>query len=135
VGIVDPLERMAELRRRMRRLKRSAEPLVTYSILRALGRSPLAVQRAVVRLLATKTTAVLTSVPGPQQTLYLAGAPIRDIFFWVPQAGRVGLGMSICSYDGQVRLGLATDTGLVPDPERIIAGFHDELDELRQRVL
>jgi len=135
VGIVDPLERMGELRRRMRLLKRSAEPLVTYSILRALGRSPMMVQRAVVRLLATKTTAVLTSVPGPQQTLYLAGKPIRDIFFWVPQAGRVGLGLSICSYAGQVRLGLATDTGLVPDPERIIAGFHDEFDALRDRVL
>jgi WS/DGAT/MGAT family acyltransferase len=135
VGIVDPLERMAELRRRMRQLKRSAEPLVTYSILRALGRSPLAVQRAVVRLLATKTTCVLTSVPGPQQTLYLAGKPIRDVFFWVPQAGRVGLGMSICSYAGRVRLGVATDTGLVPDPERIIAGFHDELEELRHRLI
>jgi hypothetical protein len=78
---------------------------------------------------------VLTSVPGPQQTLYLAGKPIRDVFFWVPQAGRVGLGMSICSYAGRVRLGVATDTGLVPDPERIIAGFHDELEELRHRLI
>lgn len=134
VGIRDPLERIAELRRRMQSLKRSAEPVVTYAILRAMGRVPLPVQRAVVKLLATKTTAVLTSVPGPQQTLYLAGEAIRDIFFWVPQAGRVGLGMSICSYDSQVRLGIATDTGLIPDPERIIQGFHDEYAELAERV-
>ncbi len=134
VGIRDPLERVAELRRRMRALKHSAEPMVTYAILQAMGRVPLIVQQAVVKLLATKTTAVLTSVPGPQQTLYMAGEPIRDIFFWVPQAGRVGLGMSICSYDGRVRLGIATDTGLVPDPARIITGFHDEFDELAARV-
>jgi len=127
VGIADPRERLAELRRRMHALKRSAEPLVVFKILQLLGRSPLWVQKAVVRILATKTTAVLTSVPGPTRPLYLAGRRIRDIFFWVPQAGRVGLGISILSYDGRVRLGVATDAGLVPDPERIVAGFHAEL--------
>jgi hypothetical protein len=85
----------------------------------------------VVRLLATKTTAVLTSVPGPQQTLYLGGRRIRDLFFWVPQAGRVGLGLSICSYDGNVRLGVATDAGLVPDPQAVVDGIHEELEVLR----
>ncbi|HMB54986.1 MAG TPA: wax ester/triacylglycerol synthase family O-acyltransferase [Thermoanaerobaculia bacterium] len=133
VGIADPLERIAEVRRRMRQLKRSAEPVVTYGILTAMGRSPKLVQQAVVKLIASKTTAVLTSVPGPQQPLYLAGRRIRDVFFWVPQAGRVGLGLSICSYAGQVRLGVATDAGLVPDPERIVEGFHEEFDDLRRR--
>lgn len=134
VGIADPLERLGELRRRMQGLKRSAEPLVVYSILRALGRSPMALQLAVVKLLAAKTTAVLTSVPGPQQPLYLAGEEIKDVFFWVPQAGRVGLGLSICSYAGRVRLGIATDAGLVPEPERIVEGFHAEFEELRRRA-
>jgi len=127
VGIADPRERLAELRRRMQALKRSAEPLVVFRILQVLGRSPLWVQKAVVKILATKTTAVLTSVPGPARPLYLAGRRIRDFFFWVPQAGRVGLGISILSYDGRVRLGVATDAGLVPDPQRIVEGFHAEL--------
>jgi WS/DGAT/MGAT family acyltransferase len=133
VGIRDPVERIAELRRRMYALKRSAEPMVTYGILRAMGRSPMLVQKAVVKLIAAKTTAVLTSVPGPQKPLYLGGRHIRDVFFWVPQAGRVGLGLSICSYAGQVRFGVTTDAGLIPDPGRIIEGFHHELDEMRQR--
>jgi WS/DGAT/MGAT family acyltransferase len=131
VGIADPVRRVLELRHRMRSLKHSAEPLVVYTILRVLGRSPHLLQRAVVRLLATKTTAVLTSVPGPQQTLYLGGRRIRDLFFWVPQAGRVGLGLSICSYDGNVRLGVATDAGLVPDPQAVVDGIHEELEVLR----
>ena len=50
--------------------------------------------------------------------------------FWVPQSGRLGMGVSILSYAGHVRLGLITDEGLVPDPETIIAGFHAEFDEL-----
>jgi len=134
VGIRDPVERMGELRRRMYALKRSAEPVVTYGILQAMGRSPMLVQKAVVSLIAAKTTAVLTSVPGPQEHLYLGGRHIRDVFFWVPQAGRVGVGLSICSYAGQVRFGVTTDAGLIPDPQRIVEGFHEEMDELRHRA-
>jgi diacylglycerol O-acyltransferase len=126
VGIADPMARLAELRRRSNQLKRSAEPWVAYGFLRGLGMVPHAVQRTVVKIFATKATTVMTNVPGPRQTLYFAGEPIRDIFFWVPQSGRVGLGVSICSYDGRVRLGIGTDAGLVPDPEVVVRGFHEE---------
>jgi len=50
--------------------------------------------------------------------------------FWVPQSGRLGLGVSILSYNGQVWLGTITDAGLVPDPDSIISAFHAEFDEL-----
>ncbi len=50
--------------------------------------------------------------------------------FWVPQSGRVGLGISILSYAGEVRLGLAGDAGLVPDPQRIADAFSVELESL-----
>jgi hypothetical protein len=69
----------------------------------------------------------MTNVPGPRQTLYLAGAPVRSIMFWVPQSARLGLGVSIISYAGEVRVGIVTDSGLVPDPDAIVAGFHEEL--------
>ncbi len=130
LGIGDPLARLAELRRRSAALRRSAEAPVVLLILRTLGRVPLAVQRLVVKIFATKATLVMTNVPGPNRTLYLAGSPIRDVFFWVPQSGRVGLGVSILSYRGTVRLGVGTDAGLVPDPEAIVAGFQAEFDEL-----
>jgi len=48
----------------------------------------------------------------------------------VPQAGRLGLGLSILSYDGGVRLGVGTDAGLVPDPLRIVDGFDAEIEAL-----
>jgi diacylglycerol O-acyltransferase / wax synthase len=134
VGIADPVERLAELRRRAGGLKRSVEPVVVYAILRLLGVVPRFVQRLVVKIFAAKTTAVMTNVPGPRETLYLAGRPVREIFFWVPQAGRVGIGISICSYAGEVRLGVVTDAGLVPDPEVLVAGFHEDFEELRRRA-
>ena len=83
----------------------------------------------------TKATAVFTNVPGPKQTLYFAGQALTDLYFWVPQAGHLGLGVSILSYDGGVRMGVGTDAGLIPDPERIIDGFHAEFAALQQRRL
>jgi len=53
---------------------------------------------------------------------------------WVPQTGRIALGLSIISYNGKVWLGVATDEGLVPDPESIIAFFGDEFQELLSRA-
>lgn len=134
VGIDDAVQRLAELHRRALALKRSAEPVVVYAILKLLGLVPLAVQKLVVKIFGTKATAVMTNVPGPREELYLAGRTIREIFFWVPQSGRLGLGISIISYAGHVRLGIASDAGLVPDPEVVVEGFHEELEELRVRA-
>lgn len=130
VGIADPRERLAEVRRRMRSLRTSAEPLVVLRVLSLMGRLPLTVQRLGVSLFGAKATAVLTNVPGPREPLYLSGREIREIFFWVPQAGRLGIGISIFSYAGAVRIGIGTDAGLVPDPERIVEAIDREVDEL-----
>ncbi len=128
VGISDPRYRLEALRRSSESLKRSLEPLVVLQILRWMGQMPEPTRRLAVKLFGTKVTAVFTNVPGPSTTLGFGGKPIRDIFVWVPQAGRVGLGVSIFSYDGRVRMGVATDAGLVPDPERIVEGFYAEWD-------
>jgi hypothetical protein len=77
----------------------------------------------------------MTNVPGPQEPLHLKGRRIQHIMPWVPRAGHVGLGVSIFSYDGEVRLGLACDAGLIPDPDRILDGFMREFDRLASDLL
>jgi hypothetical protein len=96
-----------------------------------MGRLPRGAQKALVSLFASKATAVMTNVPGPNQVLHLAGSPIRDLIFWVPRSARLSLGVSILSYAGRVRMGVATDAGLVPDPELIVQGFHDEFASMQ----
>ena len=122
--------RLDTIRFRMEALRLSQEAPVSLDVLGAVGFSAQAVQDAVVRLIGTKATAVLTNVPGPPIPLYLAGQPIETIMFWVPQSGRLGLGISILSYAGNVYVGVATDAGLVPEPEEIMLGFYGEYDEL-----
>lgn len=134
VGIEDPLERLLELKERMDGIKDSPEAVVAFGILNAMGLAPEPVESQVIDLFAKKATAVMTNVPGPKKPIYLAGAPVTATMFWVPQSGRLGLGVSILSYAGTVRLGLATDAGLVPDPETIAASFKREFQKLERRA-
>jgi WS/DGAT/MGAT family acyltransferase len=131
----DPRARFLELKKRMDALKHSPEPFVLLQMMRVTGGGPRWLEELVVRFLGAKTTAVLTNVPGPREPRYLAGRRIRTVMFWVPQAGRVGLGISIFSYAGEVRLGVSVDEQLVPDPERILEAFPRELDALRRTAL
>ena len=130
VSVVDQRRRLDTVRFRMEALKGSPEAPVSLDVLAAVGFSAQAVQDAVVRIIGTKATAVLTNVPGPPIPLYLAGQPIDSLMFWVPQSGRLGLGISILSYAGSVTVGVATDAGLVPEPDEIVLGFYMEYDEL-----
>jgi hypothetical protein len=103
---------------------------VAFGILTGIGMSPETIQDIVVNIFGMKGTAVMTNVVGPRMPLYLAGAPLESLMFWVPQSGHLGLGVSILSYAGRVWMGVITDQGLVPDPDAIIAAFHTEFDEL-----
>ena len=132
VGVAHPLERLYEFKRRMGALKQSPEAGVVYGLLNAVALTTPQMQNRLVDYLGSKATCVMTNVPGPRQTLYFAGSPIRSMMFWVPQSGRLGMGISILSYAGQVSMGVVTDADLVPDPEAIIAGFEAEFEAFQQ---
>jgi WS/DGAT/MGAT family acyltransferase len=132
IGIADPQQRLQELKRRMDGLKGSLEAPVAFGILMTIGASPEPIQELVVKFFGTKGTGVMTNVMGPQQQIYLAGSPLESLMFWVPQSGRLGLGVSILSYNGQVWMGVITDRGLVPDPEKMIDAFETEFEALQE---
>jgi WS/DGAT/MGAT family acyltransferase len=127
VGTENRDDRLRELKRRMDAIKNSTEAVVTYAVLNALGTASSAVESQAVRFFGSKASAVMTNVPGPREELYLAGKAMRSMMFWVPQAAHLGLGVSVLSYAGQVRLGVVTDVSLVPDPTSIIEAFQDEM--------
>jgi diacylglycerol O-acyltransferase len=127
IGIADRKERLIELKRRMDAIKKSSEPMVIYALLNAVGLTGPKIESLALKLFGSKATAVMTNVPGPREEIYLAGKAMRSMMFWVPQSAKLGLGVSILSYAGQVRLGVATDSGLVPDPQSIIEAFQEEM--------
>ena len=130
VGEANPLQRVYRVSERMNELKNGRQAEVAFGLLAALGMGPESLQKPALELLSQKATTVLTNVPGPQQPLFLAGSRVRDMMFWVPQSGTIGMGVSILSYDGRVFFGVITDQRLVPDPEQIIRRFGPELEKL-----
>lgn len=130
VGIPDPDERLRRVHEAMERLKRSPQAVVVFGLLTAVGHLPTDFQRTIVEIFGTKASAVVTNLPGPDAPLALAGERIRSFMFWVPRSGRLGLGLSLLSYAGQVRLGIAADRRRMGDPDALVGDFLDCAEEL-----
>ncbi|MFD0738104.1 wax ester/triacylglycerol synthase family O-acyltransferase [Lysobacter koreensis] len=130
VGEGNPIRRVERVAECMNNLKNSRQAIVAYGLLAALGMAPSALQGVALELFSRKATAVATNVPGPQQPLYMAGCTLREMMFWVPQTGSIGVGISILSYNGRVHFGLIADGKLIPDPDAIIGRFAAEFDKL-----
>jgi diacylglycerol O-acyltransferase len=134
ISVADPLERVRAVHARMSRVKGGAEAAATFAILSIIGAMPSWAHRLAARLLGATSSAIVTNVAGPRHTVLLAGSPLTRIVFWVPQAGSVGLGISILSYAGRVTVGVAADGDVVADPGEIAAAVEAELEELTRRL-
>lgn len=130
IGIADPHERLLSVKQTMDELKNSPQAIMVLGLLAAVGTVPAELEQKVVGLFGAQATTVLTNVPGPQEPLLLAGKEISSLMFWVPQSGGLGLGLSILSYNQQVRVGIATDAGLVPNPEQLVTDVEEAFEEL-----
>lgn len=131
VDVADSAERIAETKRRMDRLKRSVEPVATFGIVNVMLKTlPFSWSAGLIDFFANKCTCVLSNVPGPQKPLYLAGHRLRGMLFWVPQRATVGVGVSIMSFDGALRMGVLADAALIPEPSALVAAFEHELHTL-----
>ena len=135
VGIENPLERVYKIKHDMIALKQSLQPALSYGILYAAGLLPVSVQKPLLESFGNKTTAVLSNVPGPRESRYIAGSKILEQMFWVPQTGDLGLGLSIISYGGQIQFGLVGDARLFPNPERIVNRFIAQIEQHRTDIV
>jgi WS/DGAT/MGAT family acyltransferase len=130
IGVENPIARVFEVQRRMAALKTGYTAVISMTLLGAAGFAPRIVQTQALDFLARKASAVMTNVPGPPQPLFLAGARVTRLMFWVPQSGDIGIGVSILSYDGGVQFGLITDRALCAEPQQIIDRFEPEFEKL-----
>jgi len=127
VAEADPLARVCLVRERSEAIKHTPEASVAFGVLAGLGLAPVALEHALMGVFGAKGTLVLTNVRGPAAPIHIAGHAVEGMMFWVPQSGHLGVGISLFSYAGAVRVGVSTDAGLVPDPESIVAGIEREL--------
>ena len=129
-GLANPLERLLATSATMAALKGSLQPPMALMSLGLMGMLPAVVQAPLVELFSRKATAVVSNVPGPQAPLYLCGQRVSEMYFWVPQSGSIGLGLSLLSYAGQVYFGMISDRQLIDDPDALVARFAPEFEKL-----
>jgi WS/DGAT/MGAT family acyltransferase len=78
---------------------------------------------------------VVSNVPGPPIPLYLAGAPLLEVFPLLPPMGNLTLVVAALSYAGQLNLTAAADRDSCPDIEVFTHGVRVALDDLARSAL
>ena len=129
-GVRPPLERVAESKRRMDPIKVSPEAIITFGLNTLIGRIEPHLSKAMVTFFSNKAIGVTTNVIGPQQQRYVAGVPITGVVNWVPGSGRQTLGVCIFSFAGTVRVGFKVDAVRLPDAEKLVHAFDEDMDQL-----
>lgn len=130
VGLSGSARGLTEVHERMREIKTSGEGAVAYAAMSLVGTTPEPLERRLVQWWTGKGSLVMTNVPGPKETVYLAGAPVRTVLFWAPASGQIAMSVSIFSYGGQVTVGVMADATLIPDPGEIATGVQRQVEEL-----
>jgi diacylglycerol O-acyltransferase / wax synthase len=94
------------------------------------------IQRAFLRLAARQRvmSTYAANVPGPPVPLYLAGAPLLEVFPVVPLLGNISVGVGALSYAGQFNLTAVADRETCPDLEVFVEGARRSLDALADSI-
>jgi diacylglycerol O-acyltransferase len=129
-GIANPIERLHAMHSGMETIKRSLQPAMSLVALAVMGLLPAALQTPAIDLFSRKASVVVSNVPGPHAPLYLCGQRVTEMYFWVPQSGSIGLGVSLLSYAGRLHFGVIADRALVEAPGRMIEAFAHEFENL-----
>lgn len=124
-----PIERLLEVKQRMDNVKGGQEALLSYGFLVLLGLLPRNTQHTLIEIFNNNASATMTNVPGPRTELSLASSPIDNLMFFGPQSGKMGVGISILSYNNQVTLGVSADANMIAEPELLVRLFTEQIQQ------
>jgi diacylglycerol O-acyltransferase len=129
-GVTPPLQRVAESKQRMDSIKGSPEAFLTFTLNKAIGLLDRHLSSPITNFFSDKAIGVTTNVIGPQTQRYVAGVPISGAVSWVPGSGQQTLGVCIFSLAGIVRVGFKVDAATLPNAEKLVHAFDEDMDEL-----
>lgn len=132
LDVDDPVERLRRISGSMEVLKHSGESRQMERLLSLGDLLPPILQPQLARLqgIVTPVNTVITNVPGPRETRYLLGEPVRQMVPLVPLAARIGLGFAILSYADQLTIGIHADAGQVISAWRVERAVRRAFEDL-----
>ena len=133
IGILDPVERLHQVRTAMVLLKESGQAGRMNHMIEMIDVLPPTLQRVVAQLqmAAAPINTICTNVPGPPVSIYVQGKRLETLVPLVPLAQGVGLAFAILSYADTLTIGITADAALVPDCEQFSDLLQTGLEELR----
>jgi hypothetical protein len=132
-GERSPGAALEEVSRQTREHKTAGSANAFDGLLRGARFAPLPV-RDVIGWIATRPqtfNVVVSNVPGPPQTLYVMGRPLRAAYPAVPLVRGHGLSVGVLSYCDILHVGLYADPEIVPDVVDVAHDFTRSFDALR----
>jgi diacylglycerol O-acyltransferase / wax synthase len=130
----DPVARLDIVREELKGLKSSGQAVGAQVLTELTGFAPPTVMGQAARLVSRQRmfNLVVTNVPGPQFSLYLAGRRMLDPFPMVPLAKNQALGIALLSYAGHINFGLVGDWDLMWDLDDFADDIRESLEELAE---
>jgi diacylglycerol O-acyltransferase / wax synthase len=127
-----PLGRLYQVRSAMSQRKRDGAPEGADLLFKAAARTPVGVQRAISRLVASPRTfnLVVSNVPGPRAPLFMLGCPLKTIYPVVPLADQHAVSIGMTTVGDQACFGIYADRQALPDVGVLARDIDNALTEL-----
>jgi diacylglycerol O-acyltransferase len=134
VGIEDPAQRLADIRRQMDGIKSSKQAVAGDALAQLSGFAPpmlLALgSRMATRSARLNMDTATTNVPGPQHAMHTLGRRLLASYPYVPIVGTIRIVVAIFSYDGELYFGVTGDRDHASDIEVLTAGVEADIENL-----
>ena len=132
----EPLARLRHVHAGMNRRKRDGVAEGADIALKLASRTPIAVQHAVSRMVASPRTFNLTvsNIPGPSEQLYLRGSPLQSVYPVVPLADGHAVSIGMTTIHDRACFGIYADGEAVADVDTLARNVDDAITELLARV-
>ena len=130
LSVQAPLDRLAETKRRMDKIKESSEAVLTFGLISSFGSFSPGAARYMIDFFSNKAVGITTNVPGPQTSRVFAGIPVSGVVGWAPGAGTQSVNACIFSLSGEITVGFKTDAAVITEPELLLSSFTAEYEAL-----
>jgi WS/DGAT/MGAT family acyltransferase len=134
VGESSPVVRLQHVAHAMRTNHEAGQPVAADALVRLGGFAPPTLHALGARAASAFSQRIfnilVTNVPGPQVSLYAAGAKLLEMFPVVPLARNQAVSIGVTSYDGGVYFGLNADRAAMPDVDILARMVEESVEEL-----
>lgn len=138
VGEPSPVVRLQHVAHAMRSRFDAGQPVAADALVRLGGFAPPTLHALGARAASAFSqrifNIVVTNVPGPQVSLYAAGAKMLEMYPVVPLARNQAVAIGVTSYDGGVYIGLNADRSAMPDVDILARMVEESVEELLTTV-